>query len=90
MAKHYRVIKDNFLWDDGAIIKKEDSDNGYRPIDSIFCKSEFEHNEYITAKIIEESPEYFERVYGVNLVTKTVYKTKEEAKELLKEINKGV
>ncbi len=90
MTKYYRVIKDNFLWDVGAILKKDNDEKGYTPIDEIFCKLERNILEYITADIIEDSSEYFERVYGVNLLTKTVFKTKEEAKEILKEINKGI
>lgn len=87
MQKFYKVIKENFLWEVGAIIenKSGDSDNckvGYEPVDVIFCKHE-EHDEYISSSIVENSTDYFERVYPVSLLTKTVYKTKEQAKEMI-------
>lgn len=82
MTKFYRVLKENFLWEKEAIL--EYKDGGYRPIDPIFIIHEDDSTEYISKGIVENSPDYFERVYPVNLVTKTVYKVKEEAKELIK------
>lgn len=84
MTKFYKVIKENFLWDEGAILKLIDDGRGYAPVDNIFCKHE-NNDEYISKAIIENSPEYFQRVYAVNLLTKTVYKVKEEAKAILAE-----
>lgn len=85
MNKYYKVIKDNFLWEEGAIISNTaNSEGGYIPIDPAFIKHENNATEYITAGIIENSPETFERVYPVNLATKTIYKSREEARELLK------
>ena len=83
MSKFYKVIKENFLWDTGAILEKSKSDNGYKSIDEIYNKFENHNDEYISTSIIENCPEYFERVYPVNLVTKTVYKIKEQAKAML-------
>lgn len=80
--KYYRVIKDNFLWEDGAILKQNSDNSGYVPVDDIFCKIEHT-NEYISKDIIEKSPEYFEKVYKVDLLTKVVYETKDRAKELI-------
>jgi len=82
--KYYKVIKDNFLWEDGAILclnSEGSTGEGYSPINDIFKKHEC--NEYITANIVEESPDYFERVYKVDLATRIVYETKEKAKELI-------
>ena len=88
--RYYRVIKDTFLWEEGAIItNKDNSSDQYRPIDDIYKKFE-DSNEYISAMLIEKNPEWFERVYAVNLLTKTVYKVKNEAKALLNDINKGL
>lgn len=83
MEKYYKVIKENFLWEVGAILKKDG--NGYNPIDNVFCKYEpWDGNEeYDSSPIIETSPEYFERVYKVSLPTQVFYATKERAKELL-------
>jgi hypothetical protein len=82
--KYYRVKKETFLWDEGAIISNKDSSGEYRAIDPIFNRMD-DQTEYISANIIEaeENKDFFDRVYPVNLVTKTVYKAKEQAKEML-------
>lgn len=82
MEKFYKVIKENFLWEVGAVLKQNSNSNGYVPVDDIY-KNHEDSNEYISAKIIEASPEYFQRVYKVNLVTQVVYEVKEKAKELV-------
>lgn len=80
--KYYRVIKDTFMWETGAILKLDPclgNNGGYVGIEDIWNK----HNdmkEYISAHIVEQSPEWFERVYTDN-VEKMVYKTKEQLKE---------
>lgn len=85
--KYYRVKQDNFMWEKGAILKRsenlgsKDSCYGYEPINDLYNAGD-NQTEYISGYIIESRPEWFERVYPVNLVTKTVYKLKEEAKEL--------
>lgn len=79
MTKYYRVKQDNFLWEKGAILKQDGS--GYTPIEDIWDKTEFNGTEYISTKIIESQPEWFERVYTDN-VEKMVFKTKEQLKEL--------
>ncbi len=82
-TKFYRVKQTNFLWDEGAIIKSTDG-NGYTSENEMFDHVDLK-SEYISAPIIEapENAMFFERVYPVNLLSKTVYKLKEEAKELL-------
>ena len=83
MKKFYKVKKENFLWDVGAILAE--GNNGYSPINDIFAKNESpkkDDHEVISFYIVENQPEYFERVYEVNLLTKIVYKLKEEAKEI--------
>lgn len=80
--KYYRVLQDTFLWDKGAVLSSEG--NGYRAVDEIFTK-EFTGTEYISDKIIENNPEWFQKVYPVNLLSKTVYKVREEAKALIEE-----
>ena len=83
--KYYKVLKDNFLWINGAILKENDNKSGYIPIEDIYYKLD-DIKEYISKKIIEETPEYFQRVYPVNLLTKTIYKLKEEALEIINKI----
>jgi len=84
--KFYKVIKENFLWEVGAILKMKFGDSGYVPIDDIFRIHE-DSDEYISTNIIENSPKFFERVYKINLISSVVYKIKEEAKKM---IQKGI
>ena len=91
-TKFYRVIKDNFLWEKGAILQNTASGStgqGYQPISDIWDTTEHNSTEYISAKIIESNPEWFERVYQINLLSKTVYKLKAEAKEFTNKEFKG-
>lgn len=82
--KYYKVIKDNFLWEIGAVLENSvGNGKGYEPIDDIFKKHE--GDEYITSHIVENSPDYFQRVYKVDLVTRVVYEVKDKAKQLLED-----
>lgn len=88
MARYFKVIKDNFLWLSGAVLAEYNghaSYSGYRPIDNsnIWDYSDKTAGEYIHSRVIENCPEYFVEVYPVNLLTKTVYKIKEEARALM-------
>lgn len=78
--KFYRVIKENFLWEVGAILKPNDTNKGYLPIEDIWNKV-IGQTEYITTVIVENQPEYFERVYE-NKFDKMLYVTAEELKKL--------
>lgn len=83
MNKYYRVIKENFLWEVGAILefsnKYISGDGGYLPIEDIWNKTE-DQADWITTSVIEDSPEYFERVYRDNITGK-VFKTAEQLKQ---------
>lgn len=83
--KYYKVIKENFLWEVGAILKhnQESIGAGYKPVNDVYKKSEHDRNEYISEEIVENCPEYFQRVYKVDLITKVVYETKDRAMELM-------
>lgn len=88
--KHYKVIKENFLWEVGAILEPTSNCSeykGYEPIDEVYKKHD--GGEYISKNIVENSPDYFQRVYKVDLLTRTVYETKEKAKELLEKAFKS-
>lgn len=82
--KYYKVKEDTFMWEKGAIISDEGCSGQYRSINPIWDKLE-DQKEWIGDSVIEDkvNAKYFERVYPVNLITKTVYKLKEEAKQLL-------
>jgi hypothetical protein len=85
--KYYRVLKDNFLWEIGAILKENDLKNGYVPIEDIWDVTEFNCKEYISSRIIENNPDWFERVYPDNL-DKLIFKTKEELRKAFEKFNK--
>lgn len=89
-TKYYRVLKDNFLWHAGAILEMTDSERGYSPVDGNAIWDYTEHNgkEWIYPQIIENCPEYFQRVYPINLLKSTIYKAKEEARLALQEAYK--
>lgn len=57
----YRVLKDNFLWKKDAILKKAEKADGYISVDSLY---DMPHTgaEYISSRIIENSPEWFEPI----------------------------
>ena len=82
MEKYYRVVKENFLWEEGAILvlnKTDGSKGGYSPIDDIWDKTDGQA-EFISIKVIEAQEDYFERVYPSKL-KKALYITKEEMKK---------
>lgn len=81
MNKYYRVIKDTFLWEEGAILKEREDKIGYEPLCDVWNKFE-DQNEYISKRIIENNPEWFERVYESSL-EKAVFVTKEQYKKMM-------
>lgn len=90
MTKHYRALKDGFIWEKGAILKNiVNSGKGYQAISDVWDANDHIDSEYITARIIENSPEWFERVYPIDLLSKTVYKTKTQARDYMSKTVKG-
>lgn len=77
-VKYYRVKQDTFLWEKGAILSS--NSDGYVPTNEVWNKFE-DQNEYISHNIVEKNPDWFERVYPINLLSKVVYKLRAEAKE---------
>ena len=83
--KFYKVVKENFMWQVGAILEHTGS-SAYRPLEEneLWCVSDKAvGNDWVAERIVENSPDYFERVYPVNLITKTIYKVKAEAMEFI-------
>ena len=78
MKKFYKVIKENFLWEVGGIVGS-DSDGDFKPETDIMLKHEEEADEYLSKSIVENSPDYFQRVYKVD----DNFHSKEDAKSLL-------
>lgn len=81
MTKYYRVLKDTFLWEKGAILSNESDYSQYSPIEDIWDKFT-EQNECISAPYIEQSPKWFQRVYVSNL-EKMIFKTAEQLKKAM-------
>lgn len=83
MSKHYRIIKDHPLWDVGAILEKQDE--AYRAISDIWTKelpSAEDHSNWTEgASLVENQPEWFERVYEISVLDKAKYLTKDAAKK---------
>jgi len=83
MVKYYRVLKDTFMWEKGAILKQDATlgrYGGYMPLEDIWNITD-NQDEYISTNIIENNPLWFEKVYADNL-EKMVFKTKEELKKV--------
>lgn len=83
MVKCYRAKKDSFMWKKGAILIEE---NGYRPISDLWDMTEKNGTEYISSGIIENSPEWFERVYEISILGKMKYAIKEVAQKKYAEV----
>jgi len=78
MVKYYRVIKENFLWEVGAIISDKDRD-GFFPIEDIWNKTK-KQNDWISEIIIEGQPEYFQKVYPG--IKDKIFHTAEQLKKI--------
>jgi len=89
MTKYYKVIKDHPFWEIGAIIgsdkRIEGQLNTYTAIEDVWDKFEFkdvENDDYSEwSKVIENAPEFFQRVYR-NKVEEMIFYTKDELKKL--------
>lgn len=81
-TKFYRAKKDTPTLAAGAVLKSVDSDT-YEVVNDLYVTKESPggKNQYAAYRI-EDNEEWFERVYEVNLLTKTVYKGLAEAREL--------
>lgn len=86
--KYYRVKKNTFLWQPGAILKDQDKGH-YVAIEDIWDKVPG-HSEYISAKVVEskENEEFFERVYPDTIAGK-IFHTKDQLAELYTSKFKG-
>lgn len=88
--KFYTLLKATYALEAGAILKKEG--DKYKAVSDIWNTEAAEGKtpsisaEYVEA---ESNKEWFQRVYAVNLLTKTVYKVKAEALELMNKEFKG-
>lgn len=97
MSKFYKVIKDHPIWEVGAIISTERGNN-YYPIDDIWTKTDARGNDFQddngdpfgeATNIVENQPEWFERVYKVKLLGAARYLSRAKAKEAHDELYKS-
>lgn len=84
MDRYYRLKKDTSGLLKGAILRKTEDVNYYSPMNELYHTDSIEEGvtPRYTSYGVEHAPDWYERVYPVNLLTKTVYKLKEEAKQL--------
>lgn len=79
--KYYRVLKDTPAWKQGAIVELDD--NEYKAINDLWDNVEnLKETYYETVQIVENSPEFFERVYAMGKAQKMLFVTKEKAQEM--------
>lgn len=85
--KYYRNLKDNFLWDAGAILSDEISSDGYMPINDLWNHTEHNGEEYISRRIVEaeDNSDMFERVYPIGDLKKMLFGNKAAAKAAISE-----
>lgn len=91
MSKFYRVIKDLPLLDVGAILSNEKDSREYFPINDLFTKDVKDISGgdwYEMARLVENQPEWFERVYKVTLATQARYLAKDKAREFYDKLYK--
>lgn len=83
-VKYYRNLKDNFLWQEGAILSDDNNcgdDGGYQPVTDLFDKTEANNGEYISRRIVEhdDNKDMFERVYPIGDLKKMLFGNKKAA-----------
>lgn len=89
MTKYYRVIKDTPLWEEGAILELDPSlsnKGGYSPLEDIWNKTK-DQTEYLSLNLIEQNPDFFERVYKSE-IEKLAFITAEEFKKVFNKFKK--
>lgn len=88
--RYYKVIKDHPLWINGAIISdnRQESD-AYFPTNEIFCKDVPNitnvENWNEGKGLVENSPEFFERVYKVENSKNIIYNDKVSALKFIQD-----
>lgn len=88
MTKYYRVIKDHPCWETGAILSNKDNErDGYSPIEDIWMKIA-KTDDYVDGKeLVENQPEFYERVYKDSL-DKALFYTKDGLKKVYEKFKK--
>lgn len=77
------MIKENPLWEVGAILTTNEVGNWYEPINDVWNRTSWE-TEYLSSVLVETQPEFFERVYQSN-IEKALFLTKESMIKMYKD-----
>lgn len=92
MPKFYKLVKDTPALEEGAILEESSSDDEglYRPISDLWdtLAAEKCENYWESSDIIENSPEWYVRVYKVGVLGKSKYLVKTEARKAHAELHK--
>ena len=93
MEKFYRVKKDTYLFTAGAILSNKENSTQYKATDDIW---HVEGNETlrkfldgapaVAADVVENSPDWFERVYKVSSIRGMAYVVKSAMKDLMSKV----
>lgn len=81
-VKYYRVLKDTPLLRAGAIISDVETTRGYTAISDVWDSIEGLEGYWEGVYLVENSPEWFERVYETSFLGKVAYHTKDKAREI--------
>lgn len=87
MTKYYRIIKDHPCWEVGAIIRKDSDESSYSAIEDIWNKIEETENYADGEEMVENQPEFYERVYKDQL-DKSIFYTKDQMKKVYEKFKK--
>ena len=90
MAKYYRVKKQTFMWDEGAIISDESSAGRYVSTSDVWDRIPG-MSEYISANIIEHenNSDFFEQVWPMGKLEKAVFGSRKQAQAAAAAVYKG-
>lgn len=92
-SKYYRVKKETVAWNEGAVLEYDGS-NQYKPISDLWDTDARDRGVKLGRSyaecdyIVENSPEWFERVYDVTVLGKVKYLVKDAAQKAYSELHK--
>ena len=82
--KYYKLLQELPIWEKGAIVHQKDINSSYSLTDEIYFKGPKGTEDYMEGKeLVENCPEWFQRVYKIDMLTKVLYETKEKALDLI-------
>lgn len=92
MSKFYKVLQDTPLFLKGAILRKDNDNENYIPISDLWNTDSVEKHLDDSAveydKVVENSPEWYQRVYEVTILKKAHYLSKLEARKAHEKLHK--